>query len=318
MQAVRYHEHGGTEVLEVEEIAPPEADHGEVLLEVEAAAVNPVDTYFREGSYKPAGLPWIPGMDAAGLVTEVGEGVTEFSVGDRVFATGLGKDTPGTAAEYVTVPVDRLARLPPSVSPETGAAAALVSVTAWQTLFAACDLEPAETALIHGGSGGVGHVAIQLSATAGAQVTATASTGYHDRLRELGADHVFDYRRDDLAEAVEEAGRPDVILDHRADEYLGFDATVAAQGGRIGVIGNEDPSATLQSVPDWRNRGLSMHHVSAFNTPDVSSVLSRVATLLEDGTLEAVVARRYSLDGLDEAHRAVLKDSYLGKLVVLP
>lgn len=318
MQAVRYHEHGGRDVLEVEEIPTPEAGHGEILLEVEAGAVNPVDTYFREGSYEPAGLPWIPGMDAAGLVADVGEGVTDLSVGDRVFATGLGKDTPGTAAEYVTVPVDRIARLPRSVSPESGAAAALVGVTAWQTLLAACDLEPADTALIHGGSGGVGHLAVQLAATAGARVTTTASTGYHDRLRELGANHVFDYRREDLAEAVTDAGRPDVILDHRADEYLAFDATVAAQGGRVGVIGNEEQTATLANVPNWRNSGLSMHHVSAFNTPDVSSVLSRLATLLASGKLEAIVARRYSLDGVEEAHRAVLTDSYLGKLVVIP
>ncbi len=318
MQAVRFHEYGGRDVLELEEVDRPEPGHGEVLLDVEATSVNPVDTYFREGAYEPAGLPWIPGMDAAGVVAEVGEGVTDFSAGDRAFATGLSKDTPGATAEYVTVPVDKLASLPASVSPETGAAAALVGVTAWQTLIAACDLEPGETALIHGGSGGVGHMAVQLAAATGARVTTTASTGYHDRLRELGADEVFDYRREDLAQAVTDAGRPDVILDHRADEYLQFDATVAAQGGRVGVIGNEGQSATFADVPRWRNSGLSVLHVSAFNTPDVSEVLSRLARLLADGALETVVARRYGLDDVDEAHRAVREDSYLGKLVVEP
>jgi len=164
----------------------------------------------------------------------------------------------------------------------------------------------------------VGHVAVQLAATAGATVTTTASTGYHDQLRELGADHVVDYRRDDLQEAVTEAGAPDVILDHRLDEYLAFDAEVAARGARIGAIGNEDPAATFADVPRCRSKALSVHHVSMFNTPDIGAVLADLASLVADGDLQAVVARRYDLDDVAEAHRAVLEDSYLGKLVVEP
>ncbi len=318
MQAVRYHEHGGTDVLTVEAVEQPTPGEGEVLIEVGAAAVNPVDTYFREGSYPPGSLPWIPGSDVAGIVTGVGEGVTEFSEGDRVFGTGLGNNRQGTCAEYVTAPTAMLAPLPDSVDAATGAATALVGVTAWQTLVEACGLGPAETCLIHGGSGGVGHVAVQLAATAGASVTTTASAEYHDRLEELGADHVFDYRRADLQAAVEGVDPPDVILDHRLDEYLAFDAEVAAHGARIGAIGNEDSAATFSDVPRCRSKALSVHHVSMFNTPDVSAVLTDLATLMADDALTAVVARRYDLDGVADAHRAVLADSYLGKLVVEP
>ena len=318
MQAVRYHEHGGRNVLAVEEVDRPTPEAESVVVDVAAASVNPVDTYFREGSYEPAELPWIPGADVAGTVVETGSDVTDVAEGDRVFATGLGNDLPGTCAEQVAVPTDQLAHLPAGIDAKTGAAVALVGGTAWQSLVAACGLEPGERCLVHGGSGGVGHVAVQLAAATGARVTTTASTGYHDRLRELGADAVFDYRRDDLAEAVTEAGEPDVILDHRLDEYLAFDADVAAHGGRIAAIGNESTSATFENVPRCRGKALSVHHVSMFNTPDLSAVLERLATLLEDDELTAVVAREYGLDDVDEAHRSVMEDSYLGKLVVVP
>ena len=318
MQAVRYHEHGGPEVLGVEEIERPETTAETVVVDVEAAAINPVDTYFREGSYEPAELPWIPGADVAGTVVETGSEVTELSVGNRVVATALGNDLPGTCAEYVSVPTDRLAVLPGSVDATAGAAAALVGVTAWQSLIAACGLAPAERCLVHGGSGGVGHAAVQLAAATGARVTTTASSGYHDRLRELGADDVFDYRRDDLAAAITDAGEPDVILDHRLDEYLTFDAEVAAHGGRIAAIGNESPAASFENVPRCRGKALSLHHVSMFNTPDVAGVLGRLTTLVADDEVTAAVAREYSLDDVAEAHRAVMADSYLGKLVVTP
>jgi NADPH2:quinone reductase len=317
MQAVRYHEHGGTEVLGVEEVDRPAPGHGEVLVEVAASSVNPVDTKFREGgAFEPGDLPWIPGCDVAGTVAETGAGVTDFETDDRVFGTGLSLDRPGACAEYVAVPTELLAHLPESVDAGTAAATALVGVTAWESLIEACGLRPADTCLVHGGSGGVGHVAVQLAAATGATVTTTASTAYHDRLRRLGADEVFDYRRDDLAAAVTDAGRPDAILDHRVDEYADFDARVATQDADVAVIGNQRPAATIENVPRWRGKSLSMHHVSMFNTPDTGAVLARLGTLMAEGTLSAVVAREYSLEAVAEAHRAVVADSYLGKLVV--
>ncbi|WP_254821499.1 alcohol dehydrogenase catalytic domain-containing protein [Haloglomus halophilum] len=318
MRAVRYHDHGGPEQLMVEDVDRPTPDDDEVLVKVRAASVNPVDTYFREGSYAPGGLPWIPGSDAAGVVTAVGDDVTEYDPGDRVVATALGNDRPGTCAEYVAVPTDRLARLPDRVGFAAAAAGALVGVTAWQSLVARCDLDPGERVLVHGGSGGVGHVAVQVAAAAGARVTTTARPAYHDDLADLGADDVLDYGRDDLADAIRETGQPDVILDHRLDDYLGLDCEVAAFRGRIAAIGNSDPEATFPNVPAHRGKALTVNHVSMFNTPDVARVLGRLAALLERGSLVPQVARTYDLAGVKDAQQAVLDDSFLGKLVVEP
>jgi len=317
MQAVRYHEHGGPEVLQVEAVERPDPGEGEVLVETRAAAVNPVDTYFREGSY-PTDLPRIPGSDVAGVVAETGPGVDSFDVGDGVFATGLGNDRDGTCAEFAAVPTDLAAHLPEGVDFQVGAAVALVGVTAWRSLVARCGLEPGETALVHGGSGGVGHVAVQLAATAGADVTATASPPHHDVIADLGADTVLDYAHEDLADAIVDAGRPDVVLDHRLDDYLGLDCQVAAFGARIAAIGNEHVEATFPDVPAARAKALTVHHASMFNTPDVGQVLSRLAALVADGDLTAAVEQIYDLEEVAKAQRDVLERSFAGKLVVVP
>jgi len=316
MEAVRYHEHGDPDVLSVEEVERPEPGHGEVLVAVEAAAINPVDTYFREGSFPPGDLPWIPGCDCAGRVEAVGPGVTEYEVDDPVFATGLGAGRPGTCAEYVAVPTDMLARRPDALDADEGAALALVGATAWQGLIAAPDLTPADVAMIQGASGGVGHVAVQLAVAAGATVTATASPPNHDRVRDLGATTVIDYGRADLADAIVDAGRPDLILDHRFDEYVTLDREIAAQGAEVVTIGNESLTATIEDIPQWRITDLTNHHVSVFNAPDVGAVLERLGALAERGDVRPIIARRYDLEDVPEAHRAVGEDSYFGKLVV--
>ncbi|AHF99230.1 zinc-binding dehydrogenase [Halostagnicola larsenii XH-48] len=318
MRAVRYHEHGDADALELEEIPTPEPDEDEVLVEVSAAGINPVDTYFREGSYSPAALPWIPGSDFAGTVEAVGAEVTAFEPGERVFGTGLGKDIPGTCAEYVASPTDRIATLPDGVSFETGAALGVPAVTAWRSLIDHAELEPAERCLIHGGSGGVGHAAVQIAAATGAEVTTTASPEHHEKLESLGADVVLDYARDDLEDAVITAGAPDVILDHRLDDYLQFDADVATQGTRVVGIGNTVPEAGFSNVPAARSKELRIHLISMFNTPDLAAVLRRVATLLSSGKLSAEIDRTYDLTEVSEAHDAVISESFFGKLVVTP
>jgi|APHM01.1.fsa_nt_gi NADPH:quinone reductase and related Zn-dependent oxidoreductases len=250
MRAVRFHSHGGTDVLQVDEIEQPKPASDEVLIDVHGAAVNPVDTYFREGSYEPFTLPMIPGIDAAGEVVAVGDDVTGFSEGDSAMATGIGKDHYGGYAEYAAIPDDRVVALPDEVDTVAAGAAGVAAVTAWRALISHADLQLGDRCLIHGGSGGVGHAAVQLAAAAGAQVITTASPGYHDELTDLGADAVFDYRRDDLADAVREAseGGVDVILDHRMHEYLQFDADVAATGCRVVGIGEKEQQVGFEPV----------------------------------------------------------------------
>ncbi|MFB6102546.1 MAG: NADPH:quinone reductase [Haloplanus sp.] len=320
MRAVRYHEHGGPEVLQVDEIDRPEPGDEEVVIEVAAAGINPVDTYFREGAYEPFTLPMIPGVDAAGEVVAVGTGVEDVEAGDAVVATGLSKEQYGACAEYVAVPSDRFARLPEGVDLVAAGGAGVAAVTAWRALIDHASLEPAETALIHGGSGGVGHAAVQLADAAGARVVTTAAPEYHDRLAELGADAVLDYGRDDLRDAVTEAsaGGPDVILDHRLDDYLQFDADVAAQDGRIVGIGENDPAVGFTNDGVARGKDLTYQFMSMFNTPDLSRPLGRIAHLLGEGAVDIEVARTYDLDAVADAHRDVMADSFFGKLVVTP
>jgi len=320
MRAVRYHEHGGTDVLQVDEIDRPEAGHGEVVLSVEAAGVNPVDTYFREGSYEPFALPMIPGCDAAGEVVDVGPGVSGIEVGDPAVATGLGSDHPGTYAEYASAPADHVAVLPDGVDPVAAGGSGVAAGTAWRALVDHAALEPAETALIHGGSGGVGHAAVGIAAASGARVLTTASPEYHDRLGDLGADRTFDYGRDDLAEAVIEAsgGGVDVVLDHRLDDYLQFDADVAATGARVVGIGENDPEIGFSDDGVARSKDVRFQFMSLFNAPSLAAILGRVGTLMARGDLEIDVARTYDLDEAGEAQRAVLEDSFLGKLVLTP
>jgi NADPH2:quinone reductase len=320
MRAVRYHEHGGSEVLQVDEIDRPEPADDEVLVEVAAAGINPVDTYFVSGSYEPFTLPMIPGVDAAGEAVEVGPDVEGIGEGDAVVATGLSKDHYGACAEYVAVPSDRIARLPEGVDLVAAGGAGVAAVTAWRALVDHAGLEPTETALIHGGSGGVGHAAVQVAAAAGARVVTTAAPEYHDRLHDLGADAVLDYARDDLRDAVVEAssGGPDVILDHRLDDYLQFDADVAAHDGRIVGIGENDPAIAFTNDGVARGKDLTYQFMSMFNTPTLSEPLGRVAYLMGTGDLEIEVAPTYDLDEVATAHEDVMADSFLGKLVATP
>ncbi|MEE6210034.1 NADPH:quinone reductase [Salarchaeum sp. III] len=318
MRAVRFHETGGSDVLRVEDVATPTPGPDEVLVRVEAAGVNPVDTYSRRGKREPPAFPMTPGADLAGVVEAVGANVTEFSEGDRVFGTGLGRTQQGTYAEYAVARPGQLAGLPDGVSYAEGAAVALVGVTAWRALVDHAGLDPAETCLVHGGSGGVGHVAVQIADAAGATVVTTANEEYGHSLPELGADVVLDYARADLADAVVEAGRPDVILDHRLDEYLDLDAAVAAQGARVVGIGNTAPEAGFADVTAARRAELTVSLMSMFNTPDLSAVLARLARLLSAGQLAPEVSRTYDLDEADAAQHAVLHDSVFGKLVITP
>ncbi|MFB6160032.1 MAG: NADPH:quinone reductase [Haloferacaceae archaeon] len=320
MRAVRYHEHGGPDVLRVEEVDDPEPGDHEVVVDVAAAGVNPVDTYFREGAYSPYTLPISPGVDVAGEVSAVGDGVEGYDPGDRVVGTGLSRDHQGACAERVAVPTDRLAHLPDAADLVEAGAAGVVAVTAFRALVDHAGLEPAEAALVHGGSGGVGHAAVQIAAATGADVVTTAAPRYHDRVEALGADRALDYDRDDLRAAVRDGtdGGADVVLDHRLDDYLQFDADVAAHGARVVGIGENDPEVGFTNDGVARGKDLRYQFMSMFNTPRLADPLERVAHLLGTGDLRIEVARTYDLDEVARAHRDVMESSVFGKLVVVP
>jgi NADPH:quinone reductase-like Zn-dependent oxidoreductase len=321
MDAVRLHTHGGTGVLDIETVDRPSPDSDEVLVEVAAAGVNPVDTYFRDGSYAPVAVPFTPGVDFAGTVAAVGGGVDRLAVGDRVFGTGIGNGShQGAYAEYATAPARQVVTVPESVDMDEAGAAGVAAGTAWRALFGHAGLRPAEYCLVHGGSGGVGHAAVQLGDAVSARVVTTAASGYHDTLARLGAETVLDYEREDLENAVLEAsdGGVGVVLDHRLDDYLQFDAGVAAEGCRVVGIGENDPSPGFEAVGAARSKDVRYQFMSLFNAPDLREVLSGVAHLMASDELSVELARRYDLAEAGEAQRAVMEDSFFGKLVVEP
>lgn len=321
MRAVRVHELGGSDQLQVDDIDRPDPSAGELLVEVAAAGVNPVDTYFREGTYPPVGLPFIPGSDVAGVVREVGSDVEGFAVGTPVVGTSIGNDEyQGAYAEFAVVPQDRAVPVPETVDLTEAGAAGIVATTAWYALIHHARLDPAEYCLVHGGSGGVGHAAVQIAAAMNAHVVTTAAPGYHDAVRDLGAEAVLDYGRDDLADAIREAsnGGVDVVLDHRMDDYLQLDGDVANLRGRIVGIGQNQPDPSFSDVSAVRRKDLEYHFVSTSNSPDVRKLLNGMAHLMAVGELSIEVARTYDLEDAAEAHRAVMEDSFLGKLAITP
>ncbi|WP_254525383.1 NADPH:quinone reductase [Natrinema caseinilyticum] len=321
MRALRLHEHGDADVLQVDEIDRPEPGETELLVEIAAAGVNPVDTYFRDGSYTPVDVPFSPGVDFAGVVSETGAAVEAFDEGDRVFGTGIGNGSfQGSAAEYATVPTDRVVHLPDGVDVTEAGAAGVAAVTAWRALIDHAELRPAEYCLIHGGSGGVGHAAVQIAAAVSARVITTAADAYHDALETYGTETVLDYSRDDLGDAVLEAsdGGVDVVLDHRLDEYLQFDAEVAAANARVVGIGENEPDPGFTNDGPARSKDVSYQFMSMFNTPDLRVPLRGVAHLMQTEALSIAIDRAYDLEEAADAHRAVTTDSFFGKVVLEP
>lgn len=321
MRAVRYHEAGDPEVLRIEEVPRPAPEPGEILVNVHAAGVNPVDAKYRAGGHER--MPKTTGSDFAGVVADIGDNVQEYEHGDRVFGTGFysARFQQGSFAEYVTVPVDVVASLPPSISFETGGAVGIVGTTAWLGLIEWSCLAPTDTCLIHGGTGGVGHVGIQLATAAGARVLATAgSQDRVERAKQFGADEAFNYKDVD-AEAIRLAadGGVDVVLEPRYEENAQLDVDVSGFGADIIVVdGDGRPFDGAQA----RGKHLAVQMLSMTplvereNYPSLSSVLREIASMMRDGKLSVAVDRTYNMSEAPQAQRDVLNESFVGKGVV--
>lgn len=319
MRAVRFHEVGGPDVLQVDEVPKPTPGDEEILVEIKAAAVNPVETYVRSDwdEYPPSQLPQIVGADFSGVVVETGADVTRFEVGDHVFAA-TGRSGMGGYAEYIAVDADICARLPDGVDFEQGAGVGNAGGPAWQALTGRPALVPGMTCLIHGGSGGVGHIASQIASAAGLRVIATAgSDDRRDRLAEFGVDHAFNYTRDDLEATIGEAAEDgvDVILDPFPHLYLDLDIGVAAKNGYIVVYDKTDLSTSR--VHEARGKNLAIW-MTSFGTMHKGEAMRGLARLLAMGDLRIAIANRYPLEEAAEAHRALEEEDFVGRLIVTP
>lgn len=328
MRAIRFHEHGDAEVLRVDEVDRPTAKRGQVLARIEYASVNGLDTLFRspDDQFMPPYLPWIPGSDFGGIVEAVGEDVDGFEPGDRVAGMALGGFFPGTYAEFVAAPVDRVTHLPDGVGFDEAAAVGHVGMSAWHSLVDHAGLEPMQTLLIHGATGGVGHVAVQLADVMGAEVIATSKAEERrEWLRDHGADVTLDYRRDDLRDAILDAATDDevdVILDAHIDEYLELDLEVLAKDGVILNLEFSDHHGTASFSGRHTRMGnkteARIQFIGTAHTPDLAGTLASLLRLVEDGDIEVVIDRIFDLEEAEAAQRYYEENSFLGKVLLEP
>lgn len=304
MKAVRFHRHGGPEVLTFEDAPRPTPAAGEILVRVVAAGVNPVDAHVRRGGGRAVALPFTPGYDLAGTVEEVGPGVTEFGVGDEVYAC-LPIVRGGAYAQFAIVRVEEAAPKPASIGFTEAAAVGVTALTAWQSLFDTADLRPGQTVLIHGGSGGVGTMAIQLAKWKGARVIATASTRNQEYLKELGADVTVDYttqRFEDFARDV------DVVLDAVGGETRDRSIPCVKKGGILITIAG--PAAFEKA----REAGIRTTNMVVERRGED---LRQIGRLIDSGDLRVVVSQTLPLSEAAKAHEMIEAKHTRGKIVLV-
>ncbi|AUG81178.1 alcohol dehydrogenase [Kitasatospora sp. MMS16-BH015] len=305
MKAITYRSYGGPEVLEYVDAPMPKLGPDSVLVKVRAASVNPVDWKIQAGyldGVLDAVFPVVPGWDVAGVVEQVGVGVTEYAVGDEVIGyvreDMVGR---GTFAEYVAAPVRTLARKPAALSFEQAAGLPLAGLTAYQALVGALAVKPGETVLIHAAAGGVGSLAVQVAVSLGARVIGTASERNHDYLRGLGAEPVA--YGEGLAERVRVLAPAgvDAVLDLVGGEALQLSPALLAEGGR------------LASIADGAVLALGGRYV--FVRPDTAD-LTALAELADTGRLQVEVAATFPLAEAADAQRLNAEGHTRGKIVV--
>ena len=320
MKAIRVHEFGGPEVMNGEEVQEPKPGAGQVLITVHAAGVNPVDCYIRSGLYplKPQ-LPFTPGMDAAGVVESVGEGVTRVKAGDRVYVAGT---VSGSYAEKTSCVEARVFRLPQKVSFAQGAGLGVPYGAAYRALFHRAQAVPGEIVLVHGASGGVGIAAVQLARAAGLHVIGTSGTERGSLLvSEQGAHHVFDHHATGYREQILEVtggNGVDVILEMLANVNLGKDLSILAPNGRVVIIGSR---GTAEVDPrDAMRRDAAILGMVLMNASerDIFSIHAALGAGLENGTLNPVVGKEMPLSEAARAHHEIMESSAYGKIVLIP
>jgi NADPH:quinone reductase-like Zn-dependent oxidoreductase len=309
VKAIVQHEFGGPEVLRLEEVEAPEPIPTEVQVRVRAAGINPVDFKSRMGrgaSPNMGDFPITVGWDVCGEVTKVGGGVTRFEVGDEVFGMPWFPREAGAYAEFVTAPSRHFERKPHALSVEEAGALPLAGLTAWQIVVDTIRVQEGDDVLIHGGAGGVGHLAVQVAAARGANVFATARREQADFLAGLGAARTLDYRDDDFDTQLSEL---DSVIDFT---------------GRYGErsLAAMRPGATLVSVPSGVKPEL--HEIAAAQHKRATGILvepdpvglAGLCDLIEQGKLEIEVDEVFDLERAADAHRHAEESHGAGKIVL--
>ena len=314
MKAMMLPRFGGPDQFHPKEIERPSPGPGEVLVRIAGTSVNPVDAKARAGELLPMfpaeRLPLLLGFDASGLVEEVGAGVTDWQPGEAVYGfPGADPGTTmtfsrGTFAEYVCLRTDEIAAAPRSVPLADAGAIPLAAMTAWHGLMTQGEMQPGQHVLIQGGSGGVGHFAVQFAHRLGATVYATASGRNTEFLRELGADVAIDYSTDQLGEL---SGQMDLVFDLAGGKTEASSWATLKPDGML-VLAAGQPNPALARFTDQRSR-----FALAQSTPDD---LGRVARMLDDHQLRLTISGRYALEQVGKAQAQLERGGSRGKLLV--
>ncbi len=304
MKAIRVQQYGGVEQLRYDEVPDPSPDTGQVLVRVRAASVNPIDFKLGSGAMRdrrPINLPWIPGGDFAGIVENLGSGITGMKKGDAVFGNTPGG---GAYAALLVTPADFVAPKPPKLSFPEAASVPLAAQTAWQGIFEHGQLQSGQTILIHAAAGGVGSFAVQFAHWKGARVLATASADNADYVRSLGADQVIDYRATRF-ETV--AKNVDVVFDLMGGDTQTKSFGVLKPGGYLIAL-NQPPSQETATK-------LKVHAMLMGMKPN-SKRLSEIAALLDSGKVKTLVSKIVPLPEAKEAWKQSMSGHTRGKIVL--
>ncbi|WP_432115933.1 NAD(P)H-quinone oxidoreductase [Streptomyces sp. S1] len=317
MKAVSIREHGGPEVLEWIEAEDPTPAPGEVVVDVVAGALNRADVMQRWGLYplRPGWSPY-PGLEVSGRIGAVGEGVTDWKVGDEVCALLTG----GGYAQKVAVPAGQLLPVPKGIGLTEAAGLPEATATVWSNLVMTAGLKAGETLLVHGGAGGVGTMAIQIAKALGARVVTTVGGPEKAaRARELGADVAIDYRTEDFAEH----GPYDVILDVVGGDYLERNVRSLAADGRLIVIGLQKGLEGRLDLAEIVFKRASVHgttlrtRTKEYKAEVVAAVRENVWPMIEDGTVKLIVERTVPMADAAEGHRLLEAGGHLGKILLV-
>ena len=323
MRAITIPEPGDADSLVLDEVPDPEAGAGQVLVDVVAAGVNRADVMQRLGHYPPPpGASEYPGLEVSGRIAAVGDGVEQWHVGDEVCALLEG----GGYAEKVAVPAEQVLPVPRGVDLVDAAGLPEVAATVWSNVFLVANIQPGQVLLVHGGSSGIGTMAIQLAKAVGAHVAVTAGSQEKlDACRDLGAEFLVNYKEEDFVERLRELTKghgADMILDNMGAKYLGRNVEALATNGRlvtIGLMGGRRGELDMGMLLAKRGAVIATSlraRPATEKAAIVAAVREHVWPLVESGDVRPIIHSRHPLEHAAEAHREMEASGHIGKILL--